>query len=252
MSNARHFGAGVMIATPSTANPTPVEFGVLQDVTVDFSFSAKPLVGQYQMPVAVARGAGKISGKAKFAELNGPVFSTIFFQSVTPVAGQDMWSYNEAGSIPATPGPYTVAVAQSATWATDLGVKFASTGLPLTRVAAAPAAGQYSVAAGTYSFAAADQGKAVLISYQYTQTGAGSGSRVTITNPLLGAAPTFQIDFYQTNPNVSGAQWSFRLYACMSSKLAIATKLEDWNIPEFDFEAFANAANQIGTWNTAV
>lgn len=250
MSNARHFGAGVMIATPSGANATPVEFGLLQDVTLDFSFSTKPLMGQFQMPVAVARGAAKITGKAKFAELNGPIFNSLFFSSVTPVLGQDMWSYNEPGSIPAI-STYTVTVVQSATWATDLGVKFASNGNPLTRVASAPATGQYSVAAGVYTFAAADQGKAVLITYGYTQTVSGSGSRFTITNPLLGPAPNFQIDFYQVNPNVT-AQWSFRLFACMSNKLAIASKLEDWNIPEFDFEAFANGANQIGTWNTAV
>ena len=38
----------------------------------------------------------------------------------------------------------------------------------------------------------------------------------------------------------------------MSSKLALASKLEDFNIPEMDFEAFANAANNIGEVNTAI
>lgn len=251
MTVARHFGSGVMIGTPiSGAVNTPVEFGILQEASVDFSFTSKPLVGQFQLPVAMGRGVAKITGKAKFAELNGPVFNTLFFTSVTPVKGQDLWSYNEAGTIPTT--PYQVTVVNSATWSVDLGVKYAATGNPLTRVASAPATGQYSVAAGVYTFAAADTTLAVLISYTYTQTTSGSGSRFTITNPILGLSPTFQIDFYQQNPNVVGAVWSFRLYSCISTKLSIGSKLEDWLMPEFDYEAFTNAANQLGTWNTAV
>ena len=251
MTVARHFGSGVMIGTPTSgAVNTPVEFGILQEASVDFSFTSKPLVGQFQLPVAMGRGVAKITGKAKFAELNGPVFNTLFFTSVTPVKGQDLWSYNEAGTIPTT--PYQVTVVNSSTWSVDLGVKYAATGNPLTRVASAPATGQYSVAAGVYTFAAADTTLAVLISYTYTQTTSGSGSRFAITNPILGLSPTFQIDFYQQNPNVVGAVWSFRLYACISTKLSIGSKLEDWLMPEFDFEAFTNAANQLGTWNTAV
>ena len=251
MTVARHFGSGVMIGTPTSgAVNTPVEFGILQEAGVDFSFTSKPLVGQFQLPVAMGRGVAKITGKAKFAELNGPVFNTLFFTSVTPVKGQDLWSYNEAGTIPTT--PYQVTVANAATWSVDLGVKYAANGNPLTRVASAPATGQYSVVAGVYTFAAADTTLAVLISYTYTQTTSGSGSRFTITNPILGFSPTFQIDFYQQNPNVVGAVWSFRLYSCISTKLSIGSKLEDWIMPEFDFEAFTNAANQLGTWNTAV
>ena len=252
MSSARHFGSGVLIATPSSANPTPVEFGVLQEVSLDFSSTIKPLMGQFQMPVAQARGALKISGKAKFAELNGPVFSSLFF-GATPTKGQFLWAYNEAGSVPAV-STYTVTVTNSSTWTSDLGVKYATTGLSFTRVASAPTVGQYSVAAGVYTFAAADASAAVLISYQYSQTTSGSGSYITIGNPLMGVTPNFQIDFYQTNPNAAPplGTWSYRLFACVSSKLSVGSKLEDWNIPEFDFEAFANSANQIGQWNTAV
>ena len=250
MTVARHFGSGVMIGTPvvSSGVATPVEFGVLQEIGLDFSFSSKPLVGQYQLPVAMGRGVAKITGKAKFAEMNGPVFNTLFFASVTPTVGQDMWSYNEAGTVPTT--PYQITVAQSATWSADLGVKLASTGNPLTRVASAPATGQYSVAAGVYTFAAADTTKAMLISYTYTTT--TSGAKTIITNPILGFTPTFQVDFYQQAPNTANTQWSFRLYSCISTKLSIGAKLEDWQIPEFDFEAFTNAANQLGVFNTAV
>ena len=255
MTVARHFGAGVMVGTPAVSSgvATPVEFGIMQEVGIDFTFSSKPLIGQYQLPVDVGRGVAKITGKAKFAELNGPVFSQLFFSGVTASQGQDLWAYNEPGTIPTT--PYQITVVNSAKWATDLGVKDGSTGLPLTRVAAAPATGQYSIAAGVYTFAAADTGKAVLISYGYTQIATGTGSRFTITNPLLGAAPRFQVDFYQMAPSTTASTnngWSFRLYSCISTKLSISSKLEDWSVPEFDFEAVTNASNQLGTWNTAV
>jgi hypothetical protein len=244
------FGSGVLIATPSGANATPVQFGALQDVSLDFSFSSKQLFGQYQFPIAFARGEGKISGKAKFANIDGPLYNTCFFGQ-TLSTGQKLWSYNEAGSVPAS-SPYTYAAANAATFDADLGLVYAASGLALTRVASAPAVGQYSVTAGVYTFNSGDAGRALLVSYSYTQSVSGSGSRSIIGNKLMGAAPTFQIDFYQTNPNIAGAQWSLRLYSCVSTKLSVASKTQDFVIPELDFEAFANAANSIGEINTAV
>lgn len=73
----------------------------------------------------------------------------------------------EAAAVPATPGPYTYAVqAPLGPWGSDVGVSYA-TGVALTKVTGTPAVGQYSVAAGVYTFAAADQGAAVLISYGF-------------------------------------------------------------------------------------
>jgi hypothetical protein len=242
------FGSGVLIATPSGANATPVQFGALQDVTLDISFSSKQLFGQYQFPIALARGEGKISGKAKFANIDGPLFNACFFgQSLS--SGQKLWAYNEAGAVPAS-SPYAYTAANSANFDADLGVVYASSGLALTRVASAPSVGQYSVAAGVYTFSSGDAGKAVLVSYSYVQT--SGGSRAVIANKAMGAAPTFQIDFYQANPNAAGAQWSLRLYNCVSSKLSVASKTQDFVVPELDFEAIANAANAIGEINTAV
>ncbi|WP_298421057.1 hypothetical protein [Rhodoblastus sp.] len=240
------FGSGVLIATPSGANATPVQFGSLQDVTLDISFSSKQLFGQYQFPIALARGEGKISGKAKFANIDGPLFNNCFFGQ-TSSAGQKLWAYNEGGAVPAA-SPYAYATANSANFDADLGVVYAASGLALTKVASAPAIGQYSVSAGVYTFNSGDAGKAVLVSYSYLQ--ASAGSRSVISNKLIGTAPNFQIDFYQSNPNVAGAQWSLRLYNCVSTKLSIASKTQDFTIPELDFEAFANSSNAIGEINT--
>ena len=240
------FGSGVLIGTDTTG---PIQFGTLQDVSIDFSSSLKTLMGQYQFPVAVARGAFKISGKAKFANIDGPVLNRIMFGS-SQTLGQKYWAYNEAATIPAT--PFQVTVSNAAHFDANLGVQFASNGLQLVPVASGPTTGQYSVnvATGVYTFAAADTGKAMLITYSYTSSASGGNS--IIANKLMGVAPNFQIDFYNQNPNVAGAQWSLRLYACMSEKLALTSALEGFTIPEMDFQAFANAANNIGELNTAI
>jgi hypothetical protein len=55
------------------------KFGALQDVSVDISFNLKELYGQNQFPLTIARGQGKIEGKAKFANLNGGMVNDLFF-----------------------------------------------------------------------------------------------------------------------------------------------------------------------------
>ncbi|WP_230085967.1 hypothetical protein, partial [Burkholderia pseudomallei] len=132
----------------------------------------------------------------------------------------------------------------SAGWVTDLGVKYAATGLPLTRVASAPATGQYSVAAGVYTFAAADTGLAVAISYTYTPTSNTVGETVTMTNQLLGTAPSFKSVVSQV---FNGERVTLTLNQCVATKYTFSTKLEDFNIPEFDFSAFVDSSNTLGT-----
>ncbi len=84
---------------------------------------------------------------------------------VTYTAGYQV--SGEAATVPAASGPYTVtAQAPYGPWASDQGVTYAS-GAALTPVAANPVQGQYSVAAGVYTFAAADAAAGVLISYGF-------------------------------------------------------------------------------------
>lgn len=249
VSPNRGFGSGVLWATPNTANPTPFRFGVLQDVTLDFKYTQKELYGEYQLPILVARGTQKITGKAKFAAFNGQFMADLFFD-VTKVAGQYLVVDNEGPSaIPTT--PFQITVVNGASFIQDLGVVNAATGQPFTRVAAAPAAGQYSVNVGTgvYTFASADNVSAiqVLISYRYSTAVAGT-FRSILANKLLGDAPVFSLDLYQRNPN-SAQQWSLRLYQVISTGLSLALKLEDFLIPDFDFNVYTDGSNNLGEFN---
>jgi hypothetical protein len=88
----------------------------------------------------------------------------------------------EAATVPVTPGPYTVTVARAAEWVADGGVTVDSTGAALLAVVGAPAAGQYSVLAGVYTFNVAQQGVAVTITY--TSQAAAADTAFVVPNRL--------------------------------------------------------------------
>ena len=239
------FGSGVLLGVRTDlANATPINFGLIQECQLDLSFTTKELYGQYQFPVAIGRGQGKMTGKAKMAQISGLAFNSLFFgQSIA--AGQLATSFGEAHAVPAST-PFTVSATNAASFVDDYGVLYATTGLPLVKVASGPTQGQYSVSAGIYSFAAADAGAAILVSYTYTV--AGAGQQLTYANQLIGTTPTFQAQLYQT---FQSKPVNVKLFNCVSSKLAYATKLEDFTIPELDFDIFANAAGNVFAWSFA-
>lgn len=241
------FGSGVLVGTALTdaygnslSNPTPIQFGVLQDTSVDFSFDVKELYGQYQFPVAVARGKGKIQGKSKAAQLNGLTLNNIFFGQTLTTGSLGEVIDTTGTAIPTTPYQITPTVPGSGTWTVDLGV-VGPNGKIWQRVASAPATGQYSVAAGVYTFAAADVGIVVKISYQYTATST-SAKKLTVANVLMGNAPTFRADFLV---QYAGEQFVCTLPNCVSTKITLATKLDDFMVPEFDFSAFADGSGNV-------
>ena len=239
------FGSGVLIGTPSGTNPTPINFGLVQEVSLDISVNLKPLYGQYNFPVAVGAGTKKMSGKAKLARISAKALGSLFF-GVTPSVGQTVSQYGETATVPST--PFTVTVANGATFAADLGVVYAATGLPLTRVATPSAVGQYSVntPTGAYTFYSSDATTAVLISYTYTVS--ASGSSFTAAQALLGPTTVFSANLFAADP-VTGKQFSVNILQAVAQKLSFGTKLEDFLIPDFEFECFANAAGNALQFN---
>lgn len=237
------FGSGSLFATNNVANSTPERFGALQGVSLDIAFSLKELYGQNNFPLTVARAGGKITGKAASASFQANQFND-FILGGTLSAGEIRTALDEAGTIPGT--SYQITATNTATFVTDLGVIDVATGLQMKKVASAPTTGQYAVsAAGVYTFAAADTTKLVKLNYTYTAAG---GQNIVIAQSLMGVAPNFKIVLNQT---YNGQQFNLALNSCVASKLAMASKTEDFMIPDFEFQAFADASGNIGTMSFA-
>ena len=145
--------------------------------------------------MAIARGTGKITGKARFARILGLMYSDLFW-GLQATQNQLTAAQNEAQTVPSSPGPCTITVANAANYNDDLGVYYtaggANAGIGTTsgvfqRVSAPSQAGQYSVnfATGVYTFASADATAPVLISYTYNVTGTGYKWR----SPISCSAP---------------------------------------------------------------
>ena len=252
------FGPGVLYGerTDTTGSGIgPRQFGLLQDVSLDISFTSKELYGQNQFPAALARGQGKVKGKAKFARINVRLYSDIFFGLTASTTSQTA-SQDEAGTIPATPA-YAVTVANAAQYADDLGVFYASTGDAFNRVTSPANASEYSVnlATGVYTFASPDAGLGVRISYRYNVP-VGS-FQVAVTNQVQGSTPYFKCTLFQKiSPGAPGTAgqtlpWMAFLPACHASSLSIPTTQDNWTMNAFDFDAFADPTGLIMTYNAA-
>ena len=228
-------GPGILMMTRTDiSNPTPINVGYAQELTLDLAATNKELFGQNKFPLVVGQTTIKATGKIKAAEVNGLAWSTLFYgTNLTPGAGLS-WYVDE----PHTPSTTTQVVTNAAGGITDLGVRYASTGVPLQRVAAgAEAQGKYSVntSTGTYTFTATDQ-VALLFTYTNVNT---SGSTLAIINTIIGATPTFSMDYYTSLSQPTPQPMAIRLYSCVGAKHTMAFKLEDFMLPEFDFSFFA-------------
>lgn len=239
------FGSGTLIGKRTdVANTPPALLGTLQDISVDFDRKLERLMGQFNTAVAIGGSEFKISGKAKFARLQSTQLNNLFLgQTLTPSSTLEMTTGEAAQS--ATP---TFTVANGATYTEDFGLFYAATGIQLTPVAAGPTQGQYVpgvVGVGTYTIAAADENTALLVYYQYTLA---SGNKIAIANQLQGPVPVFELAMKQSF-TYFGVQKDLvlKLNACCSSKLSLPFNNSKFTIAEFDWEAFADASNNIGT-----
>ena len=226
------------------AEPQPVKFDVMQDISIDFDITAKELWGQLQFPVAIGIGEGKVMGKIHQARFSpGLINQLVIGQPSDLSTGTKlMWSDDDQGTshtIPGTPYQITPTVPNSGTFVADWGVRYGATGLPLKQVANSPTTGQYSVSAGQYTFAAADTGLVVLISFEYSITG---GDTITYANIAQGAVSFSKVRY---QGQYGGRMVGILLPNCVGNKFNLPTKQKDFVVGEMDFECFADALNNI-------
>jgi hypothetical protein len=241
--------AGVAVALPS-----PVQFGILQDVTIDETYEQKKLYGALKQPVAVGQGKGSYGIKAKLALINAELFNT-FMYGVNLVQTYEALYNDLTGTIigPTAGGTAIITPTLFGTALADMGVVSAVNGVPYTRVASAPTSGQYAWSSGSGAWIfdlVHDFGKQVYINYAYGNPGAGvptglTGAKsMTIIGSQMGQQPEFMLDLQ----NSFNGKTFYRHYnRVIAAKISRAFKNDDFTIIDLEMEAFLDDTNTLFT-----
>lgn len=213
--------------------------------------------GQYKVSAtASVAGARTYTVTANFAANDTITIGGVKFTAVASSAASGEFL---VGSDIATSIVNLVAVMKASTAISSIyTVTYTSTTITLTETtaggghtpAAAVVTGTGKVSSGTatasvsptrsFEYYSGDAGKTVQFQYDYNVT---SGKTITITNNMMGTAPTFETELYTT---LDGVPIVLCLNACTTDKLSLNMKNEDFLIPNFSWSAFADAADIVG------
>ena len=225
-------------------NPTPSQMLTVQSFKFDVKVTLVPLKGQNQFPDDVApgdkEGTGSFAmGNNQLLQENNLLYADAVTSGVSQIANQ------APTAIPTT--PYQITVTNSAHFKTDLGVRNSATGALFTKVASSPSAGQYSVNTGTgvYTFSSADNvsGISVIISYAWTDSTVGN--TLTVNNQLMGYGPIVELWVNQTYQTNAGNPNGLHLFQVRIGSQKKDVKRDGYLIPEYDFQAYPNAAGNV-------
>ena len=241
------YGAGYVYLTPKTAmaraasaDPTPIRVGALMDSTVTGALPIQPgEVGQYRLPTRFATKSGFVKIHTRMALMDGRLIDQILFGAVRST-GATLMQPDVTATIPAGL-TITPTVPNGGTWSADLGVLNATTGAPLTFTTGAPTTGQYAVTAGVYTFAAADVGVSVSISYEYTTA---SGTSLAVPNLPMGEAWTCSV---RLMGQYNGRQVMWKFNQCATAAFSLVTGQERFSLFDITFEVMGDTSDQIGT-----
>lgn len=248
------FGSGVLFGIPTAGNlatnPTPMQFGILQEVTLDIKADLKKLYGMLQAPLAKARGKLDVTGKGKIASVDPMFYSQLYFGQPT-TAGVSRPVFNEAQAAASSVAP------NNTTATKDLGVIVTggtgfSVGTQLTAIqSGTPTTGEYKFTPATsggsptpasYAFAAADVSAGLDVALSYCWPDSTHGTTLHVTNQLMGFAPEIQALLYS---NFRGNMLGVLLYSCVLGSFSIPTKQEDFWVSDFDFDASCDANGNL-------
>jgi len=234
----------------SASSTQSVALGVVQEVSFDFSADIKELHGQSKYALMAVQGSGSVTGKASYARFNAETLAV--FLGATSAAGATLLgSTGGVGqtpqAIPTTPFEVTPTPANSGTFAADKGVILVGASelynTQMTRVTGTPTTGQYAEAAGVYTFAAADAGTYVIITYTYTTA---SGKVITVPNTALGATYPFELIARTT---LESKDCMIRFPNVISGKLGLPLKTGEFTMSDVDMTAFSDGLGNIAYIN---
>jgi len=206
-------GVGKMIANKLSDSSDAGQLGYLGDMSVSLKFPrTKHYGGDSLWPIGTTDGDR--DGSIAFTNNKFNLDQVVLASGGTATRGTsvDIMEFDEVHTIPAVT-TFTVDATYKAGAKTTavLGKTrvYFSDHTPLTLVASAPAAGQYSYASGTFTFAAADASKVVMIDYLHAVT---ASDKAGITATSL----AFPVEIYHKGvfrDDVAGVMMGLQTYA---------------------------------------
>ena len=229
------FDAGALVFLDRSVSPAvPYQIARLQDVSVDYQQEVKPLKDSNRFVSVVALGQAKMSIKAKTHAARAQFLAKVLGGTLT-AGGKRLFTET------LTAASHSVTATKAANFVDDLGMLDAS-GNQMTPVSALTAVGQYTVAAGVYTFYSGDADTTKTISYSYTDT---AGNTVAVNNSVVAAAP--MLECLAFNEYVDGIgvthRKGLRFYAVLIDKLQDQDKQSDWAEWSIDATVYARASD---------
>lgn len=226
----------IKVISRASAIATPRDLLTIQETSFDFKGDIKNLMGEGQFAADSAVGSIEISMKCKNGQLNPTTFADIYFGKSIAQNGE---MYVKAESITVAAGTATLAGGALSTQ--DLGVYNSVNGLQYTRVASAPIAGQYIWGTnGVLTFNVSENAQVLLASYIKTDTTMQS---FTANNELAGTTVTLEAFFHKKMRD--GRQFNMHFYSVIIPSLNFAYKINDYTMPEFTMQAFADPVKGV-------
>jgi hypothetical protein len=248
------FGTGACILMPVRdadggliAVPTPINMPSCTDFSIDGKFDTKMHEGREQYSVASA--VIKRSIAVKFTNNKHTAQTLNAGDAESSVTGSKRVYADSTTApflIPTTPFTDAVVPPLSGTFVSDGGVFFGQTngadaGKQLTRVASAPAAGQYTVSnLGVYVYAAADVGKPIYRNYVYNIT---TGQSTTIYNRDSGAGAEYGLII--TSALYAGNIATYDIPRCNIKSVGTPYKHGDFMAAAYELEVMADPITGI-------
>jgi len=229
--------------TPSDL--TPIRIGNLKGITVDTVWKLNYPSNQLMAKTNAGTQTVTITGRAAIGTFNGRYLSQLVYGQDF-AAGAELADMDRVYTIPASPYTVTVTPPSSGSFVQNLGVLLSADGTAFKRISGTPTTGQFSLSGAVYTFAAADTGKSIKLSYLYAIAG---GSRMVVSNIYAGEAPSFQMILQGTD---NGRNLCLILKKVLPKTFKMPTNLEAFSIPDFEFEAIANLSGGILETNSSV
>lgn len=235
------FHSGQLVAIPKTANPTPKQIMTIQETSFDFKGDLKKLMGEGQFAVDAAIGTIEIGAKCKNGELDLATINDLFFGKTIVANGEELI---RGETITVAAGAATLSA--GALTLQDLGIFNSVTGKQYTRVATAPTAGQYVWGAnGALNFNVSENAQVLLANY--VRNNITTMQSMVLTNDVAGSTVTLQAMFSKKFRD--GRQLNLRFYNVIVPGINFGFKLNDYTMPEFNMEVFADPVLGVGKYS---